>query len=60
MLVDEQTGILLKFEGYKNGEVKSYITATKCIIDENPQIKKFDISEYPSYTEFSRFYIKNE
>lgn len=51
MLVDEQTGILLKFEGYKNGELTRYITVTKCLIDEQPTIKQFDINDYSSYSE---------
>lgn len=56
MLVDEATGILLKFEGYQNGSISTYITATKCIIDEEIEIKEFDINNYSSYTESSRFY----
>lgn len=51
MLVDEKTGIILKFEGYKNGELTRYITVTKCLIDEQPTIKQFDINDYSSYSE---------
>ena len=51
MLVDEQTGIIMKFEGYKNGELTRYQTVTKCLIDEQPIIKKFDLDNYNSYTE---------
>ena len=51
MLVDEKTGIILKFEGYKNGELTRYITVTKCFIDGKPAIKQFDLDEYSSYTE---------
>ena len=51
MLVDEQTGIILKFEGYKNGELTRYQTVTKCLIDEQPTIKKFNLDDYSSYTE---------
>lgn len=51
MFVDEQTGIILKFEGYKNGELSRYITVTKCFIDEQPTIKQFDLDDYSSYTE---------
>lgn len=51
MLVDAQTGIILKFEGYKNGELTRYITVTKCFIDEQPTIKQFDLDDYSSYTE---------
>ena len=51
MLVDEQTGIILKFEGYKNGELTGYQTVTKCIIDKQPTIKQFDLNDYSSYTE---------
>ena len=58
MLVDESTGILLKFEGYQNGNISSYITATKCIIDEDITIKEFDIANYESYNESSRYYIE--
>ena len=54
MLVDEKTGILLKFEGYKNGELSSYITVTKCFIDGEPTIKQFDLDDYNSYTEVFR------
>lgn len=54
MLVDVKTGILLKFEGYKNGNVSRYITVTKCIIDEKPNIKEFDIARYSSYKEVFR------
>ena len=54
MLVDEQTGVLLKFEGYKNGELSSYITVTKCLIDGEPTIKQFDLDDYSSYTEVFR------
>ena len=60
MLVDSNTGILLNFEGYKNGEKTSYITATKCIVDENIVIKEFNSNDYPSYTEYSRYYIKRD
>ena len=58
MLVDEQTGIILKFEGYKNGKITRHLTVTKCIIDGNPTIKKFNINEYNSYTESSIYYQK--
>lgn len=51
MLVDEHTGILLKFEGYKEGKLSGYITVTKCIIDGEPNIKKFNLENYDSYTE---------
>lgn len=51
MLVDEKTGIILKFEGYKNGELTRYITVTKCFIDGKPAIKQFDLDEYSSYAE---------
>ena len=51
MLVDEQTGIILKFEGYKNGKLTRYQTVTKCLIDEQPTIKQFNLDEYSSYTE---------
>lgn len=51
MLVDEQTGILLKFEGYKNGKLSSHITVTKCIIDGEPNIKNFNLEDYKLYTE---------
>lgn len=51
MLVDKNTGILMKFEGYKNGGISGYITVTKCTVDGDTAIKKFDESEYPSYTE---------
>ena len=51
MLVDEQTGIILKFEGYKNGELTRYQTVTKCLIDEQPTIKQFNLDDYSSYTE---------
>lgn len=51
MLVDEKTGIILKFEGYKNGVLTGYITVTKCIIDEQPTIKQFNLYDYSSYTE---------
>lgn len=54
MLVDEQTGILLKFEGYKNGVLTGYITATKCFIDQKPNVKRFNLNNYSSYTEVFR------
>ncbi len=51
MLVDEQTGIILKFEGYKNGKLTRYQTVTKCLIDKKPTIKQFDLNDYITYTE---------
>lgn len=51
MLVDEQTGIILKFEGYKNGKLTRYLTVTKCVIDEQLTIKQFNSDDYSSYTE---------
>lgn len=60
MIVDEQTGILLKFEGYKNGELSSYITATKCIIDGKPNIKNFNLADYNSYEPESIGYDKHD
>lgn len=54
MLVDEQTGILLKFEGYKSGVLTGYITTTKCFIDQKPNIKQFNLNDYSSYTQVFR------
>lgn len=61
MLVDKETGILMKFEGYKNGMVEKYTTVTTCSIGKTKtDIKKFDLNNYAGYTEGNRNYIPNE
>ena len=49
MLADRETGILMKFEGYKNGKVSGCINVTKCVIDGETEIKRFDEKQYSSY-----------
>ena len=51
MIVDKATGILMKFEGYKNGKVSGFITVTKCVIDGDTKIKRFDKNKYSAFTE---------
>ncbi len=61
MLVDKETGILMKFEGYKDGEVDNYITVTDCSIGKTKtDIKEFDLNNYDGYSERNRHYIPNE
>ena len=54
ILVDKNTGILLKFEAYKNGTCTQYITTTKFVINGNPNIKSFDSNSYSTFTEVYR------
>ena len=51
MIVDKATGILMKFESYKNGKVSGFITVTKCVIDGDTKIKRFDKNKYSAFTE---------
>lgn len=54
MLVDGETGILLKFEGFKSGRVSNYINVIEFSFGEYPSIKKYDVNEYSEYNEVSR------
>ena len=54
MLADRETGILMKFEGYKNGKVSGCINVTKCVIDGETEIKRFDEKQYSSYKQEDR------
>lgn len=61
MLVDKETGILMKFEGLKNNQISQYITVTECYFGKtNTEIKEFDLNNYDGYTERNLHYIPNE
>lgn len=52
MLVDSETGILMKFEGAKDGNTANYITVTDCVFGKTRStIKQFNVNQYTSYTE---------
>lgn len=51
MLVDSETGILMSFEGIKNGSVTNFITVKEVSFEAGAPIKQYDESEYGSYTE---------
>ena len=54
MLIDGETGILLRFEGFKNGKISNYIIATELSLDDNNSIKNFNPQEYNEFNEVSR------
>ena len=61
MLVDRETGILMKFEGLKNNQISQYITVTECYFGKtNTEIKEFDLNNYDGYTERNLHYNPNE
>ena len=61
MLVDKETGILMKFEGLKNNQTSQYITVTECYFGKtNTEIKEFDLNNYAGYAERNIHYIPNE
>lgn len=49
MLVDSETGVLLMFEGIKEGNVTNYIIAKEFSLGEYRFVKKYDVSEYSEY-----------
>lgn len=52
MLVDSETGILMKFEGVRDGDITNYIMVTDCTFGKiKAAVKQFDANEYTSYTE---------
>lgn len=52
MLVDAETGILMKFECLKDGNATNYITVTDCSFGRTKSaIKQFDVNQYSSYAE---------
>lgn len=55
MIVDSETGVLMKFEGFKNGKLTDYITVTECVFGKTRNaIKQFDVNQYSSYEEVFR------
>lgn len=53
MIVDTATGILLQFEGFKNGKITDYIYTTELSFNEQP-VKTLNIDEYKNYIEINR------
>ena len=49
MIVDVETGILMSFEGFKNGTVVSYTKVTDCSFESALSVKQFDINNYALY-----------
>ncbi len=54
MVVDIETGILMSFEGYKNGTISSYIKVTYCNFEKDLSVKQFDINNYSFYKRKNR------
>ncbi len=53
MLVDSETGVLMKFEGVQNGKITNYITVTACEFGKTrTAIKQFDVENYSGYKEY--------
>jgi len=50
MLIDYETGVLLDFTGYKNGEVTNYVTVIECVFDSDIKIEEFIENNYLDYT----------
>ena len=51
MVVDSQTGILMKFVGTNNGEVSRYTTVTDMSQESQSEVKRFNAEEYDSFSE---------
>lgn len=51
MVVDSETGILLKLEGTKSGNVVYYTTVTSCNFEKTISVKVFDFNQYFGYKE---------
>ena len=49
MVVDVETGILMSFEGFKNGAVVSYTKVIDCSFESDLSVKQFDINYYSFY-----------
>lgn len=54
MVVDSETGILMKFEGTKNGDVVCYTSVTSYSFEKSVSVKNFDIDQYSDYEKKTR------
>ncbi len=54
MLVDDQTGVLMQFAAYRNGDISRYMNVKKCAFEGDIDIKIFNDEDYVDYTEIWR------